>query len=381
MNPARFFFSEKLLEYDMGPGHPLKPIRLEMTYALLESYGLFEEALEKVEPKLASDEEVCLSHSAEYLDVLRRLERGEPVADVYRYGLNTPDNPLFPRIYTASMRYTGASIGAAQAVIEAKSQEGQPVAFNLSGGLHHAHYSRASGFCVLNDCAVGIRRLLRGFSRVAYVDIDVHHGDGVQESFYRDPNVLTISIHESGRTLFPGTGFPEEIGEGAGLGTSVNIPLAPNTPDEVWLWAWREVAIPILEAYHPDAIFLQMGTDAHAYDPLAHVCLSAQGWLQAVKDVKALGKPIVAVGGGGYNLTTVPRMWTLAVATLIGKEIADTTPQSYAYHESIPQLTDPIEPAVSDAERQAAWAFAKRTVQQVKSLLFPYYGLGKSSIN
>lgn len=375
MAAARFFYSEKLLEYNMGPEHPLKPIRLQMTYELLQSYGLFGTSLELVEPELADFEEVCNTHSPEYLQVLQRLEEGEQVPNMLRYGIGTPDNPLFPKIYSASMRYTGASIQAAQAVIEQAETQEAPMAFNLSGGLHHAHYARAAGFCVLNDCAAGIKRLLQRFQRVAYLDIDVHHGDGVQELFYTDPRVLTLSIHETGKTLFPGTGFANEIGADEGRGTSVNIPLAPYTPDEVWLWVWHEVAVPIVRAFRPDAILLQMGADAHAFDPLAHFCLSTQGWLQAVKDVKKLGIPVVAVGGGGYNLTTVPRMWALAVATLVGANLNDTTPPTYAYHNIHPQLSDSVPPAVSERERKMAWEYARKTVQEVKCYLSPYYAI------
>ena len=258
--------------------------------------------------------------------------------------------------------------------------DGGQVAFNISGGLHHAHYARAAGFCVLNDCAMGLRRLRRKFARVAYVDIDVHHGDGVQELFYDDPSVLTISLHESGQFLFPGTGFVEEIGEGAGEGYSVNLPFAPDTTDDVWLDAWRQAALPILKAYNPDAILLQMGTDTHEFDPLAHVCLTAQGWLEAVKDVQALGKPIVAVGGGGYNLTTVPRMWTLAVTTLAGIAVPDEVPAGYAYRNQIPTLTDHRTPDVSAKDAANARAFAAQSVQDLQQLLFSRYGFGEQKV-
>ena len=371
MSRPLYFYSKALMSYDMGPQHPLRPQRLRMTRELLESYGLFEHALELAVPEMADEEEVAETHSPEYLEALSALDRGESLRNTYRYGLGTGDNPIFPGIYESSLLYTGGSVGAAQAVLE-----GDAVAFSMAGGLHHAHYARAAGFCVLNDCAVAIRRLRRKFARVAYVDIDVHHGDGVQELFYTDPSVLTISLQEVGRSFFPGTGYVEEIGEGAGEGYSVNVPYAPYTPGDIWLQGWREAALPILKAFDPDAILLQMGADTHALDPLAHLCLRAQDWLEAVKDVQALGKPIVAVGGGGYNLKTVPRMWTLAVSTLIGQELPDTVPDSYMWKGDIPFLTDSAPFKVEARDYQQARQFAARSIADVKELLFPRHGLG-----
>jgi acetoin utilization protein AcuC len=411
MSRPRFFYSDAMLGYDMWPQHPLKPRRLRMTYDLLNSYGLFdskeakelnrtdesngstqqsegleyglEYGLEVVAPQPADWEEVAETHSRDYLEILSALNRGEDgerlVRQARKYGFGGGDNPIFPNIYDVSLLYSGGSIDAAQAIIEGEGvlpyngQYGRQVAFNISGGLHHAHYARAAGFCVLNDCALGIRRLQRKFARVAYVDIDVHHGDGVQELFYDDPSVLTISLHESGDYLFPGTGYTYEVGEGAGVGYSVNLPFAPYTTDDIWLEAWRASALPILKAYDPDAILLQLGTDTHEFDPLAHLCLTAQGWLEAVRDVQALGKPIVAVGGGGYNLTTVPRMWTLAVTTLAGIAVHDTVPETYADRDRIPTLTDHHTPQVNFRQSEIAHAFAQRSVREIKQGVLAQY--------
>jgi len=355
----------------MGPSHPLKPIRLRMTYDLLDSYGLFGSALDLVAPTPADPDEVAETHSRAYLDALADLDQGQDPQLARRYGFGSGDNPVFPGICASSLLYTGASADAAQAILDGAGQ----VAFNIAGGLHHAHFARAAGFCVLNDCAVGIRRLRRKFSRVAYVDIDVHHGDGVQELFYDDPAVLTVSLHESGRTLFPGTGYTDETGRGRGEGFSVNLPYAEETTDEIWLHAWRAAALPILRAFDPEAILLQMGTDTHELDPLAHLRLTAQGWLEAIKDVQALGKPIVAVGGGGYNLTTVPRMWTLAIATLSGVKLSDDVPVSYPYRRSIPTLSDQIPPTVSTRELDRARAFAAQSVDEIRKELFVRHAL------
>jgi acetoin utilization protein AcuC len=373
MSRPLFFYSDAMLGYDMGPEHPLRPQRLRLTYDLLDSYQLFETALEVVEPNLASWEEVANTHSRDYLEAIHRLSSGDYFPGARRFGFGGGDNPIFPDMYEASLRYTGASADAAQALLDGAG--GGQVAFNISGGLHHAHYARAAGFCILNDSVVAIRRLRQKFARVAYVDIDVHHGDGVQELFYDDPTVLTISLHESGQTLFPGTGYTDEIGVGAGEGASVNLPFAPYTTDDIWLAAWRSAALPILRAFNPDAILLQMGTDPHALDPLAHLCLTAQGWLEAVRDVQALEKPIVAVGGGGYNLTTVPRMWTLAISTLAGVKLPNAVPKTYPAQDAIPTLTDHATPERDAPYTDRARAFADISVSDLKRLLFPRYNL------
>lgn len=372
MSKGIFYYTEAFRDYNMGANHPLKPIRLERTRELLHCYDALRE-VEVREPPLATREDLETTHRKDFIEAVAYLSENRLYPDSYRrYGFGAQgDNPVFEGMYEASLIYTGASVAAAQAVNDGETR----IAINISGGLHHAHGSRAAGFCIFNDCAIGIHRLRRKFARVAYVDIDVHHGDGVQEAFYDDPTVLTISIHESGRTLFPGTGFVKETGEGEGVGSSVNVPLAPYTDDALWLETWRATALPLLKAFDPEAIFLQMGCDPHYLDPLAHVCLTAQGWLEAVKDVKALGKPLVAVGGGGYNPTTVPRLWTLACAELYGVALDDNVPASYSYYSHIPTLFDHESPALDPEDRKRAQAFAEQTVEEVRRTLFPYHGL------
>ncbi|MEP6755947.1 MAG: acetoin utilization protein AcuC, partial [Chthonomonadales bacterium] len=196
-------------------------------------------------------------------------------------------------------------------------------------------------------------------------------GDGVQELFYSNPTVLTVSIHQSGRTLFPGTGYVREMGEGAGVGYSVNVPVAPYTTDDIWLQAWRDGGIAALKIFRPEAIVLQMGTDAHYLDPLANVCLTAQGWLAAIKDVQELGVPIVAVGGGGYNPTTVPRMWSLAVALLSGIDLPNATPETFSYHDKIPFLLDDVDLEIPEEELDDAQREAKAVVRAIESTILP----------
>ncbi len=372
---VRFYYSDAMMGYNMGPHHPMRPIRLKRTVQLLDALGLPGKVLEIVAPELADPEEVAEVHDRGFVEALAALDRGENVRGLHRYGLGTGDNPLFEGIGAASMRYAGASIQAAQDVINAHNGGTPPVAFNIAGGLHHAHFSSAAGFCVLNDCALAINRLRRQFKRVAYVDIDVHHGDGVQELFYTDPSVLTLSIHEFAHHFFPGTGDVTEIGSGDGEGASVNIPVAPYTGDDAWIMAWREAALPILKAFKPEAIVLQLGADPHALDPLAHACLTAQGWLTAVQDIAALGLPTVAVGGGGYCLTTVSRMWALAVGVLTGTSLPDAVPETCPLASEMPFLLDHEEPDVPDYLTEEADAYATQTVELVRNRFSEFYRL------
>jgi acetoin utilization protein AcuC len=370
MSRGLFYYSSALQGYDMGPRHPMQPIRLRKTFELLDAYGVFDRVALR-EPRECPREVLEQTHRPDFIKAVEQLSGGgQSPLSYQRYGFGTGDNPVFPGIYEASALYTGGSLDCASAIVDGVAD----IAMNIAGGLHHAHYGRAAGFCVFNDCAVALRRLRDCFDRIAYIDIDVHHGDGVQELFYDDPTVLTLSIHETGRTLYPGTGFMAEIGEGAGRGYSVNVPVWPGSDDELWLDAWDKVALPILRAYAPQAVVLQLGADAHALDPLAHLCLSAQGWLRAVEDVKAMGIPIVALGGGGYNMTTVPRMWTLAASALFGLDLPDATPTDYAWHNEMPRLSDPPFD-VSEEALAGARTYNKRVVSEARSTLFPYHGL------
>lgn len=301
-----------MLSYDFGSGHPLNPDRLRRAIALAESEGI-----PVLAPPPAEEADLLRVHTHEYLEAVKRAGEGLPSPE---HGLGYGDNPLFPDIHAASLWYVGGSVAAARAVCE-----GSPLAINLSGGLHHALPKRASGFCIYNDLAVAISVLRERFSKVAYIDIDVHHGDGVQWIFYDDPTVLTISIHETGRSLFPGTGFVSELGAAK---TSFNIPLDQGTTGDVWLEAFRAVVPTAVRQFGAEVVVLQMGTDAHALDPIAHLNLTAQEWLEAVREVRDLDLPMVACGGGGYNLRTVPRMWVAAALTLLGREVPNVIPAS-----------------------------------------------------
>ncbi len=329
-----FYYTPKNLNYDFGPQHPLRPERLRRTVELLGRYGVT-----PVDPGDGDVRDVLRVHDEEFVNSVQQtsgtLELGHHhVArdGGFAFGFGSGDNPPFPGMYEASMAYVAATAQAAYAVAN-----GAKLAFGIGGGLHHALKSRASGFCIFDDPAIACHILLEKFDRVAYVDIDVHHGDGVQWIHYNEPRVLTCSIHEEGKTLFPETGSVEEIGADY---TSFNVPLKAKTTGDVWLQAFQATIIPAVEAFKPGAIVLQMGTDAHVMDPLGHIRCLQQDWLAAVQSVKDLGLPIVAVGGGGYNITTVPRMWVSACLTLGDVPFDDEVPDDLGSEWAMPTYAD-----------------------------------------
>ena len=316
-------WDEDLAEYDFGPGHPLAPIRVQLAMRLVRAFGLDHQAtmVGPIEP--VSDAVIERVHEPAYVQAVKAAGADPPTANPER-GLGTSDDPVFPDMHRASARVCGATLAAAQAVWSGRSAH----AVNLAGGLHHGMRDRAAGFCIYNDLAVAIAWMLdNGAERVAYVDLDVHHGDGVQSIFWDDPRVLTISIHESPQTLFPGTGFPSEIGGPGAEGSAVNIALPAGTSDQGWLRALHGVVPELLEAFAPQVIVAQNGVDSHAEDPLAHLALSLDGqrmgfaavhtWAHAFAEGR-----LIATGGGGYEwVDVVPRAWTHLVAEVLGSPI------------------------------------------------------------
>jgi acetoin utilization protein AcuC len=301
----------EMLAYDFGPTHPLHPVRLELTMDLAARAGVLDApGVEVRTARMASDDLLELVHDRSYVGAVRAAPRGLVEGAV---GLGTPDNPTFPRMHEAAALITGATLAAAEAVWSG----GYRHAVAPAGGLHHALRASASGFCVYNDPAVAIAWLLaHGAARVAYVDVDVHHGDGVQAAFYDDPRVLTISLHQSGRTLFPGTGFPAESGAGDAEGSAVNVALPPLTGDAGWLRAFSGVVPALLRAFAPEIMITQHGCDTHRLDPLASLMLTVDGQRASYVALHELAHEVcggrwVACGGGGYALASVvPRAWT-----------------------------------------------------------------------
>ncbi len=369
--------SEEWMRFDYGPEHPLRMERLGLTWRLMEAYGLTTRPGIVVRaPEPADEQEILAFHTEEYLSVLKAANSGAvPAAVVCRYGLGPGDNPVFPGLWDAARLVAGGSLLAARLVADGEVTR----AFHFAGGLHHAMPDRASGFCYVNDAVLAILHLRARGLRVAYVDIDAHHGDGVQAAFYDDPNVLTISTHERGDRLFPGTGFVEEMGAGEGRGFSVNLPLDVLTDSEVYLPAFEAVVPPLLQAFAPDVVVAQLGIDSHRTDPLTHLALDVQGFARAVSRLVALAPRLVALGGGGYDIGNVARAWTAAWAAMNRIELPAELPEAFAeyarwFRVPVGTLWDP--PLTLESERRRrAEEYARRQVEAIQRLIFPIHGL------
>jgi len=318
-------WGDDLAAYDFGPGHPLAPIRVQLAMRLAADFGLFAhrdvEVLTPVEP--AGVDDLLRVHTPDYLQAVQAASADAASVDPAR-GLGTDDVPVFADMHRAAAAVCGASLAGARAVLSGQVEH----AVNLAGGLHHAMPGAASGFCVYNDVGVAIAWLLeQGVERIAYVDVDVHHGDGVQAMFWDDPRVLTVSIHESPRTLFPGTGWATEVGGPAATGSAVNIALPAGTSDQGWLRAFHAVVPQVLAAFRPQFLVTQQGADTHAEDPLAHLALSLDGQRMSYEALHrwahryAQGRWL-ALGGGGYEwVDVVPRAWAHLIAEVTGHPI------------------------------------------------------------
>jgi acetoin utilization protein AcuC len=345
-------WDDQLTRYDFGPGHPLAPVRVELTMALAREFGVFDPPeVSLIDPEPAPDELLELVHDPSYLTAVKRAgelaARGEPLdpRSVF-FGLGTADDPVFPHMHEASALVVGATMAAARAVWTSAASHGASVA----GGLHHAMARAASGFCIYNDPAIAITWLLaQGADRIAYVDLDVHHGDGVQAAFYNDPRVLTISLHEDPYMLFPGTGLPSETGAGAGEGYAVNVALPAGTGDSGWLRAFDAVVPPLLRSFRPQLLVSQHGCDSHRLDPLAHLELTVDGQRRAQSMVHELAHETadgrwLCTGGGGYALATVvPRSWTHLLGMASGRPIDRAEPTPAAWRELVRRRTG-VEP-------------------------------------
>ncbi len=325
-----FICTDELWERGFGGSHPLKPERLKRTYELLMAYHAFDAPNSRlVAPEPISREELLLFHTAEYVDAVARLSDGERGVSAWRYGFRPDETPAFPGMYESAGLKVGAALTAARLITEEQVQ----VAFSFAGGMHHARQALASGFCVFNDAAVAIHWLLRQGLRVAYVDIDVHHGDGVQAAFYDTDQVLTISLHQAGILFYPGTGFPEELGTGAGYGYSINVPFLISTSEELYLRAFRQVVSPLVRQFAPDVLVTQLGVDTHYCDLLGSLLLTTQGYVALIEEFKTLADDVgrwLALGGGGYAVDVVPRAWTLAYGVMSGQTFPDELPSAYS---------------------------------------------------
>jgi acetoin utilization protein AcuC len=381
-------WDEALIGYDFGHGHPLNPVRVDLTMRLARELGLLDlPQLRVVRPQVAGDDLLELVHERDYVAAVRRASADPDREDLAR-GLGSSDTPTFRGMHDASALVVGASVAAARAVWTGEAEH----AVNIAGGLHHAMPGAASGFCVYNDPAIAIAWLLaEGAERVAYVDVDVHHGDGVERAFWDDPRVLTISLHESGRYLFPGTGFPEDRGGPAADGSAVNVALPPGTADSAWLRAFHAVVPPLLAEFSPEILVTQHGCDSHLLDPLAHLALTIDAQRTSYEALHQLahryaGGRWLAVGGGGYELVeVVPRVWTHLIAEAAGAPIVPTTEVPAGWREYVSErlgvpgpgrMTDGATPRWSDWSDGYDPADAlDRAVLATQRSVFPSHGL------
>lgn len=389
--PAVLVHDDRLTRYDFGPGHPMAPLRVELTVALARALGVLDLPDLRVEPApTASDDELALVHTPAFIEAVKaageRPTRPDPV-----HGLGTEDTPCFAGMHDASALVAGATLAAARGIVAGEVLHG----LNVSGGLHHAMPDHASGFCVYNDPAIAIAWMLRnGCERVAYVDVDVHHGDGVQAAFYDDPRVLTISLHETPQTLFPGTGLATETGGPGAEGTAANVALPPGTDDAGWLRAFHAVVPPLLREFEPDVLVSQHGCDSHRDDPLAHLMLTVDGQRAAQLALHDLAHELcggrwLATGGGGYAVVeVVPRAWTHLIAIVGGRPVEPTTEIPAGWRDRAQASGRRLAPALMTdgaTPRHADWgsgynpdSWLDRSIHQTRECVFPLLGIDPS---
>src|SRR4051794_34822347 len=388
--PTCVVFDESLTDYDFGPEHPMNPVRVDLTMRLARALGVVDGSpggLVAVPAPDASDEDLLVVHDRDLIDAVRRSSE-DPRCHDPLHGLGTDDNPTFPHMHQAARHVVGASVEAARRVWEGEMIH----AANIAGGLHHAMPDQASGFCVYNDVAVAIRWLLEhGAKKVAYVDVDVHHGDGVEAIFYDDPRVLTISLHETGQMLFPGTGFPADSGGPEALGSAVNVALPPGTSDAGWLRAFHAVVPALVREFEPDVLVTQQGCDSHRDDPLAHLTLSVDGQRASYLALHDLAHETadgrwVAFGGGGYAVVdVVPRAWTHLLSIVSGSplDVSLDTPADWRAEvtgrlgvRAPSRMSDGRTPAFRDwSEGYDPNTWLDRAVQATRDAVFPWNGL------
>ena len=367
-----FIYDQSMAAHVLRSDHPMKPIRIKNTYELLCAYGAFDLDHYVVRPRPATEGELQSFHTLEYISAVESISQGLHGFDPSNFNFSlTGDNPYFSGMYESALISTGASIVGAELLWEGTVDR----AFNIGGGLHHAAADKASGFCVFNDPVIAINYFLNRGMRVAYIDIDCHHGDGVQNAYYDSDQVLTISIHESGKYLFPGTGFPDENGVGPGRGYSVNIPLFPFTDDETYLKVFRELIIPIVQAFAPDVITTQLGIDTHYKDPITHLQLTSKAFSDIVKEFANFKKPWLAMGGGGYDISAVARCWTLAYGVMIDRDWPNDIPLDYARQNGFNLLRDEYVPCSQQDLREQIEKHTCKVSEEVKASIFSYHGL------
>ena len=345
---ATLLFHDRYLAYNFGPEHPFSPVRQRMTMDLLEALG---HPAEAVAPPVARRDDVRRVHSESFVEAVEAASAGTAPPQAREYGLDTGDVPVFDGMDAAARGLVGGTLHGAQLIADGRARR----VLQFGGGLHHAREDRASGFCVYNDLSVAIDALRAHDLRVAYVDVDVHHGDGVQFLHYDDPAVLTLSLHETGRALFPGTGGVQEVGRGLGKGFSLNVPLAPFTESDSYLDAFERVVPYALSHFQPDVVVAQCGADAHFNDPLADLLLTTHAYEQIFRRLLALADDhadgrLLCTLGGGYRLDGVSRIWALLALLMRGHDLPKALPEDYRARWDA-RLDDPLTPTLHDRTR------------------------------
>ncbi|XP_064604172.1 histone deacetylase 3-like [Liolophura sinensis] len=323
-NPSvAYFYDPDVGNFHYGPGHPMKPHRISLTHCLVLHYGLYKK-MKVYKPYKASAHDMCRFHAEDYIDFLSRVTpRNVQGFTKYLSMFNVGDDcPVFEGMYDFCSMYTGASLESAVKL----NHNLCDIAVNWSGGLHHAKKFEASGFCYVNDIVIGILELLKYHPRVLYIDIDIHHGDGVQEAFYLTDRVMTVSFHKYGNYFFPGTGDMYEIGAESGRYYSVNVPLKEGIDDQTYMQVFKPVIQSVMEFYQPTCVVLQCGADSLGSDRLGCFNLSIRGHGECVKVVKDYNLPMLVLGGGGYTKRNVARCWTYETAVLLDDEISNDLP-------------------------------------------------------
>lgn len=375
---AVFVYSSQFEKMNYPKECPFNISRAPRTRNLLKSMDLLEKAptVKQVVTEPADRETLKKFHTPRYLDALQRAAQGEHDIEALHMGIGSPDCPIFKDMYNYSALTCGASLLGVRMIL---SQE-TDLAFNPSGGLHHSGPEMAAGFCYMNDIALACLVLSQSGKRVLYLDIDVHHGDGVQNAFYDRDDVFMISMHESGKDLFPGTGFVDEIGTGKGKGYNVNLPLIIGTYDEIYLHAFNEAVLPLIKVYNPDVIVFELGTDTLAGDPLAHLRLTNNAYVYIIEQLLGFEKPILMTGGGGYNIENTVRAWALAWSVLSGLD-SQNHDLNIGLGGVFMQSTDwagglrDRELPISEDQKQIVEPAVQKVIDEVKKTIFPYHGL------
>ena len=373
---AVFIYSSEFEKHLYPPEHPFNTVRAKRVRDIVSSMGLLTGSGGiEVAPEPAERVVLKKFHTARYLHALKRSAGGHWSPEALQMGIGSPDCPIFKGLYDYAVLATGGTLTGAKMILAGQTE----LVFNPSGGYHHAGPELAAGFCYINDVALACIVLAEQGKRVLYLDVDVHHGDGVANAFYDRSDVLTISLHQNPKTLFPGTGFEHEMGEGKGKGYCVNVPLPVGTYDQAYLKAFEAIVLPLMKAYNPDVIVFELGADALAGDPLANLSLTNNTYAGIINHLMNFGKPILATGGGGYNVENTVRAWALAWSIFCGADpgedihhaIGGVLLESTEWQGGLRDRELPV----TDSQRETVMPALDATIEKIKATIFPIHGI------